>query len=203
MSQLVDHLNSHRIKPVGEWMEYQHGKNQDVIFHQDGCFVPRKKYFSPKTFLHNSKNFHPCANHNKYIYVKKKNLRPRINILYIRIVPVYSKTLRSYQMLLSISRCKTKPRQIFCLLKLILNSNTTDCENHQLWWKVIYGTLIMNKLPIDVKNSMSLRQLNSLALGMCGNKDTSITFKPIIQSSNLATRCEIAGRWMPQNYTNE
>ena len=43
----------------------------------------------------------------------------------------------------------------------------------------------------------------SLAPGRCGSNFKSIIFKLIIQNSNLGTFCEIALRWIPQNFINE
>ena len=38
-----------------------------------------------------------------------------------------------------------------------------------------------------------------MASGKCDTNFKGVTFKPIIQNSSLATRCEIALRWMPLN----
>ena len=43
---------------------------------------------------------------------------------------------------------------------------------------------------------------NSLALGRCDSNFKTVIFKLIIQNRSLDTSCEIALRWMPQNFTN-
>ena len=70
---------------------------------------------------------------------------------------------------------------------LLRNSNKLD----QTWrcWDV--GTLV--PLPFT---------LNSLAPRRCGSNFKSMIFKLILQNNILATRGDIALRWMPQNLTN-
>ena len=45
--------------------------------------------------------------------------------------------------------------------------------------------------------------INPLAPERCSNNNKSVNFKLIAQNSNLVTHCEIALRWMSQNFTHK